>query len=743
MFNKNYVTMKTTLLFVLALMIGFSSMAQTKPANFQKSMKQAIRHFPSTNPVEKTVLPGTTHKPVATPKATSSVSKIAIGSSMNAYSVIVPETRGLVYDKDANLLMATHRGDHVTPGFGHGNDAVTVFSNDMGATWVEKIGFLGTLNVSMCRYPSGVLYNPAGNTDINNVYSVVAGPATNSAGWSKTYYGSRTYDDQNINQQFNTMSANLELIRQGMYTCDNGITGLGTNDATFNSGNTEIINLKGYYSRGIFNTSTNAFDYTYDSWNPKQYLYYEVATTVPHDTSWRTWSASMGMCFSKDGSIGYRWTDGIDTRAVNGSSFYPIINKTTDGGVTWTPLDYYDFGTPDEVYANLIDLDAQPGRVAPWFRNIDGVVDYKGNLHLVAECVSAVSLSKTPDSLTYIWTNDWGNMFEFEYDHEANTWQGYWCDSLRTDDPTSLATGNSIYGTGAARQGWDKRIHASISPDGKKVFATWTDTDDYVFWGLDEALNMYPDLKVWGRDLETNLHTNAVNETYDNMLGEAWGECYFNYVSPVSIDGDGYTEIPATIVDISTNGYDPDLPIFHSYLKGITVNDTDFIHGCPFPPMISFDGTVLSSNYTHGNQWYLDGVAIPAENGGTSQTYTPVYMGVYTCTSTSADDCTSDLSNEVTVGSLVGINTLENVQKVDIYPNPSNGHFTLSISTSVKKAFDVKVVNSLGVSIYSLNDLHVDGSVNKIIDLQNTPNGIYSVVLSDKNNQVIRKLVIR
>jgi len=560
--------MKTTLLFVLALVIGFSVSAQKAPKAYQKAMKPAMKQLNVNLPTEKTVQPGTTKMPAAPSKSAVYVEKVSMGSSVNAYSVLLPTQHGLSYNPETGVIMHDHRGDHVTPGYGHGNDVNTAWSTDGGSSFIETTGFLGS-TTNRCRYPSGVIYNPAGNTDPNNVYSIVAGPITNGSGWVKTFYGSTTMAGLNVDQQFYNTTANGEIIRDGMSVCDNGLVAIGTVQ-NLNDGN-GYTDLFGFTSVGMFNGTTNLVDWDLQTWNPEEYIYFDATN------GWyRSWSSSYNMCFSKDGSIGYRWTDGIDNRATNGSSFYPIVYKTTDGGATWNVLDYFDFGQLPEIYPYLVDLSAEAGRVAPWFHETAGVVDFRGNLHLFGVCTSAVSLH--PDSLTYYYPTEMGIVFDFEYINDANTWMGSFVDTLRTEGPTSGSTGNSIYGTGDARVGWDMRLQATMSPDGKKVFATWTDTDDPAFWGLSETLNMYPDLKVWGLDVPSRIHTAAKNMTYEDGAGEAWGECYFEYTAPISIAGDGVTTIPVSICDIATNDYDPDLPIFHYYLKGVDISDADFIY---------------------------------------------------------------------------------------------------------------------------------------------------------------------
>ena len=550
--------MKTLLLLVLAMAITIASYAQKSTTHPPMAQMPAATVVSLQEPQDAHLLPGITHRPAPATKSTSSIVKVLIGSSLNAYSVTGAMQSVIDYDATSNVLMHTHRGDPVTPGFATGNDIVVAFSADNGTTWNEKYGYQYTAP-NLCRYPSGVIFNPSGSTNIDDLYSVVAGPITNGA-WEFTYFGSRTYLDGNINQQlFSTLTDN-ELFTEGMQVTDNGICTIDRETAEGTGYLGQWTDLKLETIRGEWNPGTLQFDGQIIQVDPQPYIYMD-----PVNLWYKTWDLYSNSCYSKDGSIGYMWTCGVDARATEGSSFQPIIYKTLDAGLTWNVIDYFDFGSLQAAKDSLYDMPAHAGRVAPWFKEMDGVVDFRGNLHLFAKCLSAWSVH--PDSLTYYFTGDFGHFFEFEYDNNANSWMGWCCDKMITDD---VASDVSPYATA-----WDSRLQASINPDGTKVFAIWNDTDP-ITWSLEEPyLNLYPDVKVWGRDLITNATTDAKSVTYNE---EGFGESYFMHASGHAIDGDGVTSLPITIVDIYSNGYDPGKPIFHYYLQGVEIADADFIH---------------------------------------------------------------------------------------------------------------------------------------------------------------------
>ena len=72
----------------------------------------------------------------------------------------------------------------------------------------------------------------------------------------------------------------------------------------------------------------------------------------------------------------------------------------------------------------------------------------------------------------------------------------------------------------------------------------------------------------------------------------------------------------------------------------------------------------------------------------------------------------------------------------NIYPNPTNGVF--SIQLDVAKKYDVQVYNVLGQIVYTTytNDL------NNMIDLSNFDKGVYTIELKENNLKYIEKIII-
>ena len=113
----------------------------------------------------------------------------------------------------------------------------------------------------------------------------------------------------------------------------------------------------------------------------------------------------------------------------------------------------------------------------------------------------------------------------------------------------------------------------------------------------------------------------------------------------------------------------------------------------------------------------------------------PTITTTYTLSGTTASGCSNSITITQSVSACAGINSnaLES-NRLNIYPNPSNGDFTISANSEMS----LKIANNLGqvvktILVNSANDYKVSVS--------NLPNGIYFIV-GDNNNQTIKQKII-
>jgi hypothetical protein len=92
---------------------------------------------------------------------------------------------------------------------------------------------------------------------------------------------------------------------------------------------------------------------------------------------------------------------------------------------------------------------------------------------------------------------------------------------------------------------------------------------------------------------------------------------------------------------------------------------------------------------------------------------------------------------------MTGMENLSDAKSVTIYPNPSNGQFTIRIHTVKQEKYDLKVTNNLGLSVYEQKDVTGNGSTEQNLDLRSVPAGVYWVVFRNANANIIKKIIIR
>lgn len=84
-------------------------------------------------------------------------------------------------------------------------------------------------------------------------------------------------------------------------------------------------------------------------------------------------------------------------------------------------------------------------------------------------------------------------------------------------------------------------------------------------------------------------------------------------------------------------------------------------------------------------------------------------------------------------------------KELAIYPNPSNGVFTISVSNVDDKKAELSIMNVIGNEVYRETLTSSGNHFSKTLDL-NKPSiakGLYYVKLESENFSVVRRIVIR
>ena len=156
---------------------------------------------------------------------------------------------------------------------------------------------------------------------------------------------------------------------------------------------------------------------------------------------------------------------------------------------------------------------------------------------------------------------------------------------------------------------------------------------------------------------------------------------------------------------------------------------------------ISVGGTINFNNFGSNASTYSwnFGDGQTSTQGVVSHTYN--VAGTYTVVLTGTiAGCTS--TSTLTI--LVGVSSVDQVsleEGISIYPNPSNGQFTLKIDMNDAQVIDVELYNAIGQIITTKSINHTNSSVVNF-DVSNQSNGFYFVKIKTKNGTVTKRVSV-
>jgi hypothetical protein len=158
------------------------------------------------------------------------------------------------------------------------------------------------------------------------------------------------------------------------------------------------------------------------------------------------------------------------------------------------------------------------------------------------------------------------------------------------------------------------------------------------------------------------------------------------------------------------------------------------VHPMPQQPTISVSGSQLTSSSSSGNQWFLNGVAI---NGATAQTHNATATGSYTVVATvnGCQSLASNAYNHVTTA----LPTTSQDQQLQIAPNPVRDQLEISYNGS-SSTFEMELLDMKG------SILHRSGRFTNrySLSMRMLSSGSYIVRISNvRTGERIQKMVVK
>ncbi|MBU1369704.1 MAG: T9SS type A sorting domain-containing protein [Bacteroidetes bacterium] len=577
--------MKKIVLLSLILGMGFMATAQQaykfkQPVReYQAIQKQKIGIEPTK--ASSVVSNTTIETPVVPPtKNTDIVSIIDIGTSANAYSYgYGGGQKSIIWTvPELNMVTNFHRmGGELDPG-GYSGDLGYDVSFDGGLTWTNMIEMYvaennagGEYYTDAARYPNHGVYNPEGNTDVNNAW--MAYHAANLDGsnstdsWGGYSFGAVNMGDPSIKTK-NLQSSEspvYQYIPDGFDLTKQGVVWVVDVNQDWSSG---AVDYQGsiIVNRGEFDEADG--DFVFD-----QFL---LDAPVVEET---TRPSHPQIAFSEDGQTGYISFLGDNETAdiiSDAPGMYPIIYKTTDGGNTWSEPTGIQLGGPnglngivnemftDEQIAEFFEEPLPARDEIPYTTAFDQniAVDENGNLHIAV--VIGIASSETNYSIS---TGIAGIIAAYDL---------YTTDGGTTWHAIKLGSLNQFRGTWPGDYTEDNRIQITTSPDRSTMFVTWLDTDLE-----DQEDNTRPN--IYARGIRPNAWGTADLTCFDGanaatnvtLFSEGMWNATFAAVSQVALyDGNKYT-IPMTYQPVAPD-VDPGVAVQYKYITDFGYTEADF-----------------------------------------------------------------------------------------------------------------------------------------------------------------------
>ena len=172
-----------------------------------------------------------------------------------------------------------------------------------------------------------------------------------------------------------------------------------------------------------------------------------------------------------------------------------------------------------------------------------------------------------------------------------------------------------------------------------------------------------------------------------------------------------------------------------SYKDSMNLNVN--VNDIPPKPTITEHLDTLISSADVGNQWYWNGQIIPGANS--KRYYTYQVKGNYTVQSTIAHNCPSPMSDAFSF--ISDVDEYADNSLVVVYPNPSDGNFTLNVNSDKLANFEYAVYNILGQKLIA-GSRQFNGTHSEIINMQNFPTGIYYLYVSIDGKHYHKNLIL-
>jgi len=176
----------------------------------------------------------------------------------------------------------------------------------------------------------------------------------------------------------------------------------------------------------------------------------------------------------------------------------------------------------------------------------------------------------------------------------------------------------------------------------------------------------------------------------------------------------------------------------NSAFQTITVNDLPNVTLSLFDNVaVNEAAFTLSGGSPAGGTYSGDGVS----NGMFDPSVAGEGSHLISYTYSDGNSCENSAEQTIFVEESNAVSSINSDEYFEIYPNPSNGVFTINLKNGNIQNYRISVLNQLGMKVYSDKIIKLNNRLYQI-DLSNYAKGIYFINISGNQINVMKKIVI-
>jgi hypothetical protein len=180
-----------------------------------------------------------------------------------------------------------------------------------------------------------------------------------------------------------------------------------------------------------------------------------------------------------------------------------------------------------------------------------------------------------------------------------------------------------------------------------------------------------------------------------------------------------------------------------------TAADSIFITVFPLPDVNLGADTIVCQNGVFTLNAENPGSTFLWSTGATTQTISinpadfPVGNQTFSVEVTSVNMCTKSDSRLVEIRDCSAIDENEALVGFEIYPNPSQGIFTVSVNSESIQSADLRIINASGIVVFEQKNISIQNTFSTKINLATQPQGVYLIELTNGKQHFSKKLLIK